>query len=176
MDKNRNKYIARIEYIKNKPLLFNIVKACYIVVPYIIAAVYIIVIGWNLYEMLTYNIYCKLIATTSGPLCAFIIGSVLRKLINAQRPYERYEYNSLIKKNKAGESFPSRHAVSAFAIASACYVTSYIVGLIVLILATVVALIRYLTGVHYAKDVICGAVLGITVSMICSYVALLYIR
>ncbi|MGN0480768.1 MAG: phosphatase PAP2 family protein [Lachnospiraceae bacterium] len=158
---NRQKYVERIGYIKSRPLLFNIVKACYYVIPYIIGALYVGIIAFDCYRCVNGSEgFGNAVVIISGPALAFVIVSVYRKLVNAKRPYEVYEYEPLIAKNKAGESFPSRHAASAFAIATACMVSSAWVGLPVFILATIVALSRFFAGVHFAKDVVAGAIAG----------------
>lgn len=152
---NREKYIGRIEYIKNKPLLFNIVKACYYIIPCIIGMIYIAL----LISMLVSK-NNNLMISIGSPAVAFISVSVFRKLFNAKRPYETYEYSPLIAKNKAGESFPSRHTASAFAIATTCMINSTIIGIITIIMAVIVAIVRVMAGVHFAKDVIAGAIAG----------------
>ena len=43
------------------------------------------------------------------PAICFLIVTFFRKVINKQRPYEKLPMQSLIKKEKKGQSFPSRH-------------------------------------------------------------------
>lgn len=159
---NRQQYIERINHIRSKPLLFSIVKACYYVVPYIIGALYVGVIALEWYRIVKGSEgYNNAIVIISGPALALVIVSVYRKLVNAKRPYEIYEYEPLIAKNKAGESFPSRHTASAFAIATACLVSSVWVGTVAYFLAAVVAYVRIAVGVHFTRDVAAGAVTGV---------------
>ena len=42
---------------------------------------------------------------------AFVLVSLVRKMINADRPYTKYDFVPLIEKNKTGESMPSRHVL-----------------------------------------------------------------
>ena len=51
----------------------------------------------------------------------FVIVTVVRKFINAPRPYDTYEFYTVPPKSKVGESFPSRHVFSCFLIATSTY-------------------------------------------------------
>ena len=60
-----------------------------------------------------------LVAVRLGIICAvpFVIVSLVRRWINAPRPYEVYsDIYEVAPKSRAGASFPSRHAFSVFAI------------------------------------------------------------
>lgn len=69
----------------------------------------------------TSNIFVisKLILT---PLTSFIVVSFFRKCIDAKRPYVKYNITPLVKKEKKGESMPSRHVFSITIIACAGYI------------------------------------------------------
>ena len=69
-------------------------------------------------------------------------------------------------KHKQGESFPSRHTVSAFAIAFACLKVSLPLGIVMLLLAITVSLSRILCGVHYISDVISAIVIAFIIGFI----------
>ena len=58
--------------------------------------------------------------------------------------------------HKTGESFPSRHTVSAFAIAFALLNINIHLGIIALIIACIVGLSRIICAVHFISDVLCG--------------------
>ena len=96
------------------------------------------------------------------PALDLIFVSVFRKALNKPRPYDVYDYEPLTdyKKGK-GQSFPSRHTASAFIIAMACLYLNLTYGLIMIIIALIVGASRILTGVHYPKDVIAGALVSI---------------
>ena len=51
------------------------------------------------------------------PGISFVLVTVLRKVINAPRPYEVFDAAPVIPKDTRGNSFPSRHAFSIFVIA-----------------------------------------------------------
>ena len=90
------------------------------------------------------------------PASGFVILSLLRKKLNAPRPYEVWEIVPLLDRDSPGQSMPSRHVFSATIISMACLHASLSVGLILLILSAILGLVRVLGGVHYPKDVVVG--------------------
>lgn len=94
-------------------------------------------------------------------LVGYIAVSVMRGVINAPRPYELYNFYEIKPKKKSGRSFPSRHAYSAFAIATLTFVLSTILGCVFLALALVICVCRVLTGIHFIRDVAAGALIGV---------------
>ena len=95
------------------------------------------------------------------PASGFVILSLLRKKINAPRPYEVWEIIPLLDRDSPGQSMPSRHVFSASIISMACLHASLSVGLILLILSAILGLVRVLGGVHYPKDVVVGYIYGL---------------
>lgn len=91
------------------------------------------------------------------PAVTFIAVTLLRLVINRARPYEVLEINPLIKKNKSGQSFPSRHAASVFIIAIAFLYVNIYAGIALLILGVLMCVSRVLAGVHFVSDVVVGA-------------------
>lgn len=90
----------------------------------------------------------------------FLLVSALRVLINAKRPYELYDFYETPPKNKPARSFPSRHAYSAFSIGTAVCFVSPLLGAVLLLLSTAMCLSRVLLGIHFIRDVACGALIG----------------
>lgn len=95
------------------------------------------------------------------PGISFVLLSIFRKVINAPRPYEEWPIQPLIKREKVGESFPSRHVFSATMISMCILKWQPILGLICLILSLILAFCRVVVGVHYPKDVIVGILIGL---------------
>ena len=97
------------------------------------------------------------------PAVSFVLLSVFRRTVNFPRPYEVFEMPPVIPKSTKGKSFPSRHAFSIFVIGvtflAACPLP--LVGWLILALGICLALVRVLAGVHFPRDVIAGALLGI---------------
>ena len=90
------------------------------------------------------------------PASGFVILSLLRKKINAPRPYEVWEIIPLLDRDSPGQSMPSRHVFSATIISMACLHASLTMGMICLTLSALLGLVRVLGGVHYPKDVVVG--------------------
>ncbi len=100
------------------------------------------------------------------PGVGFILVSVLRKMVNEQRPYESMDIEPLIKKNTKGKSFPSRHVFSMFAISFAWSCWCIPVGIVLMICGCFMAAVRVIGGVHHERDVIAGAVLALVFAVI----------
>lgn len=95
------------------------------------------------------------------PASCFVILSLLRKKINAPRPYEVWEIVPLLDRDSPGQSMPSRHVFSATIISMTCLHASLSVGVILLVLSALLGLVRVLGGVHYPKDVLIGYACGL---------------
>ena len=95
------------------------------------------------------------------PASGFVILSLLRKKINAPRPYEVWEIVPLLDRDSPGQSMPSRHVFSATIISMACLHASLSVGVILLVFSALLGLVRVLGGVHFPKDVVVGYICAI---------------
>ena len=99
------------------------------------------------------------------PAFVFLAVTLLRKVINRPRPYETLEIEPLIRKEKSGESFPSRHVASAFIIAVVFSYVSLPLGIAVGVIAALIAVIRPLAGIHYPADVLAGALFSLAIGV-----------
>lgn len=125
-----------------------------------------IIMGAGYMGMLAWLCFCRdsrLWQAALMPLLALFAGTWLRQWLNWPRPYEHMEIQPVVKKEKPGLSFPSRHSVSAFAIAWACWQVCPAWGYGMFIAATLVALTRVLLLVHHVRDVLAGALLSLAV-------------
>ena len=146
------RYNRIYDYITTHTTLKNTILFIYKVLPYFVALSYILVIS-------------KLILT---PLTSFIVVSFFRKCIDAKRPYVKYNITPLVKKEKKGESMPSRHVFSITIIAM-CWLYIYQpIGIVLLILTIILAAVRVIAGVHFIRDVIAGIAVGI----LCGFIGL----
>lgn len=100
------------------------------------------------------------------PAAAFIVLSIVRKRLNAPRPYEVWQITPLIEKDTTGKSFPSRHVFSASIIAMAVLSVSLPGGIILLAAALVLSWCRVIAGVHFIKDVVTGLAIGVIVGLV----------
>lgn len=112
----------------------------------------------------------KLLKSVLVPAAMLVFVSVLRKIINRPRPYEKMEINPIIKKDKSGESMPSRHIFSAFMIAMTFLYISPIFSIPLFVIAVVLAAVRVIGGVHYISDVIVAAAIGLTAGTLAYFV------
>lgn len=102
----------------------------------------------------------RVILITCPPLAGFIFLTMIRSGMNTKRPYERYDIIPLIEKKTAGNSFPSRHAASAFLIGVSLIPISVPLSVIIILSGVVIAICRVLSGVHFILDVVFGAAFG----------------
>lgn len=96
-----------------------------------------------------------------APSISFILVSIFRNILNAPRPYEVTGATPIIKKDTQGKSFPSRHVFSVFVIGSTLYFISRPLGIVLMLAGCVLAVLRVIGGVHFPRDVIAGAIIGI---------------
>ena len=102
----------------------------------------------------------ELVAVAAVP---FVAVTLMRILINAERPYEVFdieELGTLREKGKKGRSFPSRHVFSAFLIGVLWLPYSVAFGIAAILLGAFLAAERVLLGIHFIKDVLVGAAIG----------------
>lgn len=103
----------------------------------------------------------RLLPTLLIPGIPFALVSLFRKRFNAPRPYEALDIDPLIAKDTHGKSFPSRHVFSMFVIAMTGGLLSPVVPAILLPAGAIMAWIRVVGGVHFPRDVIAGAIVGL---------------
>jgi membrane-associated phospholipid phosphatase len=111
----------------------------------------------------------KLLLYILWPFFGFLAMSIIRRKINAKRPYEIFDFKPVIKKDTIGNSFPSRHIFSAFLIGMAFFSLNKRAGAEIFILASILSFIRVVGGVHFIKDVLVGAATGLVLGFIGFY-------
>ena len=93
----------------------------------------------------------------------FLTVTLVRRLVDVPRPYDVYEMPKgfCTCGKKAGRSFPSRHVFSAFVIGTLALAISLPLGIITLALGCALAFCRVLLGIHFVRDVVYGALIGV---------------
>lgn len=158
---NRQRYVAVTEFFKKNKTANLMLKIIYKYLPMILFICYPLGIVWVFFN--DSEIFFQFVLV---PLGVFLLVTALRKLINEQRPYEKYGIESVFFKNTKGESMPSRHTASAFIISMAMLKINLYLGTGFLVVSFVIMLSRVLAGVHYIRDVVIGALLSIAIGFI----------
>lgn len=103
----------------------------------------------------------RLIRAVLVPLVSFAAVTLFRRLCNCRRPYEVWDIPPLIPKETKGNSFPSRHVFSIYIIAMAVLWIWPPAGVAILAAGVFLAAVRVIARVHFIRDVVAGAALGI---------------
>jgi undecaprenyl-diphosphatase len=110
------------------------------------------------YKIQGYMIITALIVTT-------IIGEgIIKHLIKRTRPFVNIIENKLLISRPITYSFPSGHTASSFAAAGIFLTMDSNFRILVVILASLIALSRIYLNVHYPTDVVTGIILGLLCS------------
>ncbi len=107
-------------------------------------------------------------------LLGLLVGNLaIKNLVARPRPFETYpELVNLVA--QGGYSFPSAHAMSSFAAATGLFLFCRswgrtALGVLPLVLAALIAFSRLYVCVHYPSDVVCGALLGVLLGCLATY-------
>ena len=99
---------------------------------------------------------------------AVLLGLVVTQLItmawHRPRPFLVHHATVLVPR-VYDSSFPSNHAMAAFAIATAVILYDRTIGIALMALAALVALSRVYVGLHYPGDIAAGALIGAVVAV-----------
>ena len=107
---------------------------------------------------ITYPVYVLYLCFTAS----------FRYIVNRPRPYEKFDMPPVIPKDTHGRSFPSRHVFSAFIIAFTVLICSpaasplWFTGILLVVLAAIIACVRVISGVHFISDVVGAFVFAAT--------------
>ena len=144
--------------IENKPFLLRLLRTFNRFMTVVMPIVYLTLLVTTYFqEGFGKQVLIYVFISATG----FVILSLLRKKINAPRPYEEWDIKPLLDRDSPGQSMPSRHVFSASIISMACLHASLSVGVISLVLSALLGLVRVLGGVHFPKDVVVGYICGL---------------
>jgi len=101
----------------------------------------------------------------TAALLALGIGQIVGVVFPRARPYEVLPSAHLLIAHGPDTSFPSDHAILAFAVAVAVWGLHRTLGAALLLFAVWTAVARVFVGAHYPGDVVGGAVLGGAVAL-----------
>ena len=156
-------YLALYTGVYSRPWLAKALAVISTVITYITVAVYGLFLGYLLYKDLLYKDTVRglqFLAVTATP---FVIVTLMRRIINAPRPYEVIECEALAplsEVGRKGSSFPSRHMASSFIVGSSLCFICLPAGIAVMSLGILLGFCRVALGRHFLRDVIVGGVIG----------------
>ena len=122
--------------------------------------------GIELLLLLLEKNYIDLAIVAATAALGFFAVTAVRRVFNRPRPYEVYPFYEVPPREKTGHSFPSRHCYSAFVIAALSFVISPLVLVGTLVVAIAIAICRVLTGMHFVRDVVVGAISGLVLGAV----------
>ena len=146
-------YKHMADNIKSKPFFFRFLRTFNLFMTVVMPIVYLTLLATTYFQE---GLGKQVLTYVFVPASGFVILSLLRKKINAPRPYEEWDIKPLLDRDSPGQSMPSRHVFSATIISMACLHASLSVGVILLVLSALLGLVRVLGGVHFPKDVVVG--------------------
>ena len=157
--KNYQEWYDHIAAIaKNKPFLLSLLRAFNRFMTVVMPIVYLTLLVTTYFqEGFGKQVLIYVFISATG----FVILSLLRKKINAPRPYEEWDIKPLLDRDSPGQSMPSRHVFSATNISMACLHASLSLGVILLVFSALLGLVRVLGRVHFPKDVVIGYICGL---------------
>lgn len=150
-------YIKLTDFFKSRSGLLKLLKILYIALPVVMFIAYPLIIVLKGTEGFGHGFLLTIIV----PAVTLLGVGIMRKLINRERPYEKFGVHSVIEKDKKGQSFPSNHGACACVIAMTGFSVNLYFGLGLLAVALVIALTRIFSGVHFISDVVVGSAIGI---------------
>ncbi|WP_194252041.1 phosphatase PAP2 family protein [Streptococcus mitis] len=149
--------------IENRPIFLRLLRAFNRFMTIVMPMIYLTLLAITYLQQ---GLGKQVLIYVFVPATGFVILSLLRKKINAPRPYEKWTIKPLLDRDSPGQSMPSRHVFSATIISMACFHASLSLGIILLVLSAFLGLVRVLGGVHYPKDVVVGYTSGLAWGMI----------
>ncbi|WP_294375645.1 phosphatase PAP2 family protein [uncultured Clostridium sp.] len=108
----------------------------------------------------------------SSLLVTTIMGEgLIKHIVKRKRPFVKLNMcDKLIIGTPSTYSFPSGHTASSFAASAVFFAINSEISILIVIIATLIALSRIYLKVHYVSDVIGGAIIGFLLGNITVYI------
>ena len=157
MAMTQEKYLKLLHFFEQTPLRKRLICFASKQLAYIVAGIYALMLIRLFISHDARSLRCLIV-----PATAFIFTTIMRKLINRQRPYDTLVFDPLVPcVHGKGQSFPSRHTVSAWIIALTLCMLYPVLGICMLIAALLISIGRVCTGMHYPSDVFAGFIVAL---------------
>lgn len=91
----------------------------------------------------------------------YVFNQIIGGLLFRARPFVEYDLLPLITIGREEASFPSEHTTLAFFLAMGVFYFDKKLGKFLLVLASLIAFARVLSGVHFIGDILGGVLIGI---------------
>ena len=152
---NAEQYRAVIGWFNARPAAK---KALRLVSRSAVALVYLLYLG--MLAWLAWHRMGQLWPALVVPASAFVVGTLVRKLIDRPRPYTALGFSALLDRNSAGQGMRVRLGVWPAVIAGTAWYVLPPLGAVLAVLGVLIAISRVVTGVHYISDVLAGLAFG----------------
>jgi len=99
-----------------------------------------------------------------GTLTLWLVVELIKVIIHRTRPYIKLKGIRIVGSRAGGQSFPSGHTSQSFFMATLLlhyYQFGFFVWVVLYAIALLVGITRIYVGMHYPRDVLGGAILGI---------------
>ncbi len=154
---------SAVEAVHAFMLAHPAVSACAIFLNYASVAVLVCGAAFFLWRRKSRELFFVLCFSAAS---AYLLSRIIGFIHFRPRPFITHGFIPLIAEPTTSKSFPSSHAITAFAIAFVLYRYDKKWGQFAFVVAGLIACARVLVGVHYPSDVLAGAVLGVLLSAI----------
>lgn len=161
-----------VNYAREFALNHSVWSAVVVGLNYLVPAVLaVIIISWVVIharaariQSAASRVYNSVLKILLSAALAYILSRLIGFIYFRPRPFVTLDFVPLISESPLLKSFPSSHAIVAFALATALYRFDKKFGLAAFGCAVIIALTRVAVGVHYPTDILAGAALGVIVS------------
>ncbi|MDD3223070.1 MAG: phosphatase PAP2 family protein [Clostridia bacterium] len=159
---NRERYAALMKWGEDHSAQKKILCLLNKILPFLLAIIYglALLLCTFVYPVLLINLILR-------PVLCFLFVTVVRYMLKFPRPYDVYNIMPMCDYHPGKmRSFPSRHTACAAIIAFEIFRLWNFIGLIAIVLAILIGLLRIVCGNHFIKDV----ALAFGIAFLCSLV------
>ena len=155
-----------MENLLKKVYKNRILSRALCIISFVISLVFVLAFCFCVATMIYRENYRAALSIAASALVGYLLVSAAREVLNAPRPYEIYDFYQVKPRCGSGRSFPSRHAYSSFCIATLSYSVFTPLAIALTALALVICICRALVGIHFIRDLLAGAVIGVIAGLL----------